>query len=255
LSQLPILPVFIEPWLADTGHLDHLDRGIYMDLLMLMWRTPNCRVPDDIDWISRKLRLFDEEKVKILKSLINEFCERNAGAIQQKRLLREYDFVQRKRHKNATNAKLRWNKEKSVCDGNANGMQHTLTPYTKYKIVDTIIGRAEPRSPKKGTRLEASWVPSKEGLAMAVEKLGEARAKEEIEKFRDYWTARTGAGATKLDWAATWRNWVRNAKGTNNGTRGLSEKDRYSQVLRSLTGEDSGQDAPLGLPFRPPERR
>ena len=29
------------------------------------------------------------------------------------------------------------------------------------------------------------------------------------ENFRDYWTAETGAKATKLDWIATWRTWVR----------------------------------------------
>jgi Mg-chelatase subunit ChlD len=29
-------------------------------------------------------------------------------------------------------------------------------------------------------------------------------------QFRDFWIAKTGTGATKLDWQATWRNWVRN---------------------------------------------
>lgn len=33
----------------------------------------------------------------------------------------------------------------------------------------------------------------------------------EFDKFRDYWTAKSGRNATKLDWAATWRNWMRNA--------------------------------------------
>ena len=32
------------------------------------------------------------------------------------------------------------------------------------------------------------------------------------QKFRDYWVARTGAGATKRDWLATWRNWCREAR-------------------------------------------
>ncbi|WP_186083700.1 hypothetical protein [Burkholderia gladioli] len=33
----------------------------------------------------------------------------------------------------------------------------------------------------------------------------------EAEKFRDYWTGKSGKDATKTDWPATWRNWVRNA--------------------------------------------
>jgi uncharacterized protein YdaU (DUF1376 family) len=30
-----------------------------------------------------------------------------------------------------------------------------------------------------------------------------------FDAFRDYWTAVPGAKGTKLDWSATWRNWVR----------------------------------------------
>jgi hypothetical protein len=29
------------------------------------------------------------------------------------------------------------------------------------------------------------------------------------DQFRDYWHAKPGAGAVKLDWLGTWRNWVR----------------------------------------------
>jgi hypothetical protein len=30
----------------------------------------------------------------------------------------------------------------------------------------------------------------------------------ETEKFSNYWTAKAGAGGTKLDWPATWKNWM-----------------------------------------------
>jgi hypothetical protein len=40
----------------------------------------------------------------------------------------------------------------------------------------------------------------------------------ETEKFINYWTARSGKDATKLDWSATWRNWILNAK-TNQPAR------------------------------------
>ncbi len=39
----------------------------------------------------------------------------------------------------------------------------------------------------------------------------EAAVTEEADKFRDYWTAKAGQGASKLDWQATWRNWCRTA--------------------------------------------
>ena len=32
------------------------------------------------------------------------------------------------------------------------------------------------------------------------------------EQFKDYWIAQAGQKGVKLDWSATWRNWVRNTK-------------------------------------------
>jgi hypothetical protein len=32
------------------------------------------------------------------------------------------------------------------------------------------------------------------------------------EQFKDYWIAQAGQKGVKLDWDATWRNWVRNTK-------------------------------------------
>ena len=29
------------------------------------------------------------------------------------------------------------------------------------------------------------------------------------DRFRDYWIAKPGRDAVKVDWLATWRNWVR----------------------------------------------
>jgi len=45
-------------------------------------------------------------------------------------------------------------------------------------------------------------------------------------RFRDYWIAQPGAKGRKLDWSATWRNWVRNEKGTSNGAHQQSGQQR-----------------------------
>ena len=66
-----------------------------------------------------------------------------------------------------------------------------------------------PRGQRRASRLPASFVPDWDfaaGLGF-----GSAEAAIEFDKFRDYWTAKAGRNATKLDWAATWRNWMRNA--------------------------------------------
>lgn len=62
----------------------------------------------------------------------------------------------------------------------------------------------------RGTRLSPDWMlPSEWGhWALKLGMTREAILIEE-EKFRDYWIAKTGSSATKADWQATWRNWIR----------------------------------------------
>lgn len=72
---------------------------------------------------------------------------------------------------------------------------------------------------KRGTRLPADWKPSLEDERAARELgLDPARV---AAKFRDFWHAKTGKDATKLDWSATWRNWCRRdaEQGTGSVTR------------------------------------
>lgn len=63
--------------------------------------------------------------------------------------------------------------------------------------------------PKKGTRLDEAWEPGDVLREWAREHTPGLDVDEETERFRDYWCARAGQGATKVDWDATWRNWMR----------------------------------------------
>lgn len=69
--------------------------------------------------------------------------------------------------------------------------------------------------PKRGTRLPADWKPSDELFAWAVKKrgaLGVVDTTEQIEMFCDFWHSKPGKDGTKLDWDATFRNWIRSAR-------------------------------------------
>ncbi|WP_209319434.1 hypothetical protein, partial [Klebsiella variicola] len=39
----------------------------------------------------------------------------------------------------------------------------------------------------------------------------------EADRFKDYWLSKAGKDAVKLDWQATWRNWIRTAKDRKHG--------------------------------------
>ena len=64
----------------------------------------------------------------------------------------------------------------------------------------------------KGSRLPADWrLPRDWGEWASAQGLDEVSTRREAEKFADYWRAKAGREAVKLDWGATWRNWVRKA--------------------------------------------
>jgi len=65
-------------------------------------------------------------------------------------------------------------------------------------------------SDKKGTRLADDWKLTKElGLWAEGQGLAPDDVVRERDKFRDYWRSKAGANGIKLDWDATWRNWIR----------------------------------------------
>lgn len=77
---------------------------------------------------------------------------------------------------------------------------------------------------KRGHRLPDDWRPRPDDLTEAMRRLGGPfAAEQELLKFHDYWKAQPGQRAVKLDWDATWRNWIRNAKGASNGRRTIHE--------------------------------
>lgn len=60
----------------------------------------------------------------------------------------------------------------------------------------------------RATRLPEDWIPKPEPeLVDAIG--GKQAANRELDKFRDYWAAQPGAKGRKVDWQATWRNWLR----------------------------------------------
>ncbi|MCF5057478.1 DUF1376 domain-containing protein [Pseudomonas proteolytica] len=79
----------------------------------------------------------------------------------------------------------------------------------------------DPVQPKasKGTRLAKDWTLPEAWRTWALEAradLGVPGIELEADKFRDHWHAATGSKATKADWLATWRNWIRNANAPRN---------------------------------------
>jgi hypothetical protein len=76
----------------------------------------------------------------------------------------------------------------------------------------------------RGHRLPEDWTPTAKTMTWSREQATTTGVDISTEwaKFRDYWLSRAGAGARKVDWDRTWRNWVREAADRTNRRSGRS---------------------------------
>lgn len=111
------------------------------------------------------------------------------------------------------------------------------------------------RPTRRGTRLSEDWKPNDADIAYAAAlRMPEPLIALEAEKFRNYWTAKAGAGATKRDWSATWRNWILNAMERRHDARQVGPGSPLA-ARRSPTGADAVLAGMGRLAHRLAERR
>jgi hypothetical protein len=77
-------------------------------------------------------------------------------------------------------------------------------------------------------------MPSQELIAQMRQECPTIDLKAEHLKFTDHWKAKTGRDATKLDWNATWRNWIRNARPPTNGTKPRNQQETEAWLSRAM---------------------
>jgi len=94
--------------------------------------------------------------------------------------------------------------------------QAVSLPYRRHQIPwndNREMGMAKSKA-KKGTRVPDPFPITDDLRRWFREKFGwvpRRVAMEEHEQFLDYWRSKSGVAASKLDWPATWRNWMRTA--------------------------------------------
>jgi len=103
-------------------------------------------------------------------------------------------------------------------------------------------------SPRHGARLPADWRPDPRDRQYALDK--GLDPDEVAESFTDYWHAKAGRDANKLDWHATWRTWCRRQPLTPQGGNGHARRSPveklYAGGFRALAAYErrQGGDAP-----------
>lgn len=101
-------------------------------------------------------------------------------------------------------------------------------------------GREE-KNRERASRLSPDWEPPDPWLEWASHERPEIEPKAEAQKFRDYWIAKPGKEGRKLDWQATWRNWIRNTRVTANETHNRPDNSAPGRVRAAQERRDRAE--------------
>jgi uncharacterized protein YdaU (DUF1376 family) len=193
----------IADYRKDTGHLSTIEHGIYRQLIDWYYLDEQP-IPDETQVVIRRLRLGSDE-VKFLENVLSDFFVLGKTGYKHKRIEVEIKDYQEQAEKNKNNGKLggRPKKTQSVISGLPDQSQNNPNQ-------EPITNNHKPIEKKTlGKRLANDFSFPLEWEQFCKETRPELHPTRTFDQFKDYWIAQVGQKGVKLDWFATWRNWVR----------------------------------------------
>ena len=185
---------------SHTAHLSETEDLIYRRLLDWYY-LHEIPIPLDNEQVARQIRMRSHSDC--IAGVLQEYFEHTENGWVHHRADKEIAKTGERSEKASASAKARWNKAK---DANALPTQSecNATHNTLHITHNTV------KSATRGSRLSADWALPKEWGDWAAKERPELNIAKVAEGFKDFWIAKPGAGGVKLDWQATWRNWIRN---------------------------------------------
>jgi len=145
-------------------------------------------------------------------------------------------------HANAeTNKRIAIEREAKRKGNNTNRAPTVDEPPPNHKPLtkEPVVGK-----PTKGSRLSPDWMLPKEWETWAQAERPDLNIHKTAESFRDFWIAKAGAGGVKLDWQATWRNWVRSQKGSTVAATPIAIHHSVEKTKQYIDGVFANSTAP-----------
>lgn len=212
-AKQPYVRFFPSDWLSGTRGLTAIETGVYITLICMMYENTEPVQGDD-KRLARVCGCTPAAFRRAVDALIDEGkIDAKDGGYWNERVQKEFDFRLENSNSAKEAANKRWGKTQQKQRGkDASAMQ----PQCDRNAIsearsqnNTLSNERVSARAKKGTRLPANWKPEPlpEGFAQK-HGITHVLCERELDKFQNYWTALTGQKATKLDWDATWRNWL-----------------------------------------------
>lgn len=235
MSTPPYMKWFWGDYHQDTRHLSRSEHGAYFLLIGEAWNRGGY-LPDDDAMLARWAIATPSEWAE-LKPIVMAFFRLVGGRWKHKRVCEEIDALTTASRKRKLAGKMGGIAKALKENDNPPSNATAMPPYARAfpdTDSDTEISsepkgsshlsdapEKRPPKPMRGTRLPEGWEPSDEDTAYAARcGLTTGEINRAADDFRDYWRAKAGRDASKCDWAATWRGWVRRSadrKGANGG--------------------------------------
>ena len=194
----------------DTSHLSLLEHGIYRQLIDTYYLSESP-LTKDLDKLMRTHSIRNADEKQSLQNVLNDFFELTENGYIHKRCDQVIAEYHGKSEKARASANARWaNKNKAV---DANALQAQSEGNANHKPL-TINHKPNIESAKapKAKRLEKDLELPKDWEDFCKTTRSDLKPQEVFDQFKDYWVSIGGQKGTKLDWTATWRNWVRNQR-------------------------------------------
>ena len=222
----------------DTAHLSLLEHGVYTLLLDRYYATERS-IP--ADQVHRFARAKTDEERSAVDAVLAEFFTLTDGYWFNPRAEIEIadarQRIQAARQNGRKGGRPRATPENNqqetqwVSAGLAN-QNPTVTQAKALQTPGTSLQskrQDKPARSARGSRIPEDFQPD---LDYAKQQIADIDSEAEAQKFRDYWSARAGAAGIKLDWPATWRNWIRNCLETGRYAKRTAGKLPPGVVMR-----------------------
>lgn len=194
------------------GRLTMLQHGAYTLLIDSCYdREVFPTLEQAIEWTWAST----EQEIEAVKFVLSRFFKlSDDGTYVQDRILAELLEYHAKADTNKRIAIERETKRKQESTNRAPDVNEPPPNHKPITNNQEPVIDAAPKGTAKAKRLSPDWQLPKTWGEWTLENMGwEASSiRLEADKFKDFWIAKGGREACKLDWEATWRNWCRNSK-------------------------------------------
>ena len=222
-----------------TGHLTMAEFGAY-DRLLDHYYATECPLPANRCYgIARALTAADRAAVD---RVLGEFFVLTGAGWEQQRaeevIAEALPRIEAARENGKKGGRPRKEKPTGFSNETQDGTKGDYFQKTSHKPdTSSSLRSSEVGAAKRGSRLPADWELPHDWANFAREERPDLDPLQTAKRFADFWHGKTGQGATKMDWLATWRNWVRNERAPRPppGSRPLSSAEmRVMQAVPNL---------------------